>query len=307
MILCDSALRPPDTLGPTPLVRLAVEIGSAALALGEGISLANLGTVAAEALTGRVALGCVAIPRPAGALATNRRIPHLVATADRQERTAAQALARQTLEAAGDLGVQQAAVDFGGVPLTVPEAIVARFFARRELGPGEPGASALGAALTERRAKSPAVLDACRSALDGLLRVTERLGGRLAILVASSPWQAPSPREALTLLAEFQGGPLAVVASPARLARLLSLGGGVDQYRTALYEAASLIWATDICGLQGALLPGTAEVDYKEIGRCPASTPIVLSGPPDASVAEVQAASAFVEGLTTPRAPSGAG
>jgi hypothetical protein len=119
----------------------------------------------------------------------------------------------------------------------------------------------------------------------------------LAIRPAATPGQVPSPRETIELLAEFAGAPVRAVFSPARLHALTALGLGVSaERRKALREAAALVEAADVVGLDQPLPLGLGELDATELRGFPADVPLVLGGPPDASATEIRAAKKMVEG-----------
>src|SRR5206468_12152587 len=112
-----------------------------------------------------------------------------------------------------------AEVDFGGVVLAATRAEFARHFARRAFDSGEPGALVLQRALAERKAMGTAIVDACRWSVERLVRAAERGGARLAVRLAATPWQAPTPRE-LGELRDAFGDALAPGWAPGRLSVL---------------------------------------------------------------------------------------
>jgi hypothetical protein len=254
-----------------------------------------LPSLIADALRVGVPVSAVRTPLAEGPVIEGKRLPHLAALGDREERISARNLAGRTMETAHNLGIRLFPITFGRVSLTTKEPLIRAHFARRELDEDEPGHRALGEALAERRSQSPALLDACRSSLERLVKVAERLDVRLAILMAANPWQVPSPRETLDLLDEFRGAPIGVVWSPARLAVLTGLGLDIsDERRTSLRGRAFLIDASDRCGLEYPLLPKLGELPLDDLATT-SEVPTVLSGRPDSREDEVTAARAFVD------------
>src|SRR5262249_36060911 len=153
---------------------------------------------------------------PERPLGSGRRLPRLAAHA-RDEREAAIALARQGLEAAAPVGARFALLDFGEVTLAGRAADLARAFARAEMGDGGGGARLRAGARAGRGARGEERGDACRWALERLLRAAERVGVTLVLPVAATPWQVPSPREARGMVDAFAGAPLGLCWDPARL------------------------------------------------------------------------------------------
>jgi hypothetical protein len=205
----------------------------------------------------------------------------------------------RTLEAGSSLGIKTFALDLGPAPLEAPEADLRLAFARRQMDQGEPGARLLHAALEERRARAPRMLDACRSALEPLLGLAERGGVELALPVAATPWQLPSPREAQQLLADFAGAPLGVALHPARWAVLeaLQLPHAPERW-TELGRAARLLWASDRVGLETELTLGLGELDPLP-GAWPRAGCYVVTGGAESTIREVRRALRRVEALTT--------
>ena len=127
-----------------------------------------------------------------GRLGDGRRLPFLASLDDTDERRAAVALFSSTLDLAVPLGVRHFTVFLGAVPLGADRQAVAHRFARRELlDEDEPGARLWAAARGERRALSPAVMDACRYALDRIVPAAERRDATLALEVAGTPGRRP--------------------------------------------------------------------------------------------------------------------
>lgn len=294
MIACGTALRPPASNGETPIVRLASDAGYPAIALDGGCYQTHIAPTTVEALKAGLQVVAVFAPMGPKVLDPGRRLPYLGAPDDAEERLAAIRLVRTTLEGVRELGVTLAAVDVGELALHAKPADLRRAFARRELGEHEAGHRLLGAMLAERRAASEAVMDACRSSLERVARVAERLTMTLALQVGAFPWQIPSPREAAALIAEFRGAPLALTLSPGRLAVLdaLGVGGGVER-RALVATHARLIHLTDAVGLEHDLLPGLGEASMA--CEAPEETPIVVSGRADSSVRELVEARALAE------------
>jgi hypothetical protein len=295
-------LRPPRADGGERITRLAAETGAAGIHVGADCDLEILATapLVGAALRLGLAVPSLTLPLAERALPAGRRLPRLGAPA-RDERQAAVALAQQGLSAAGALGAGLAVVDFGGVALAADAARFARAFARRAAGTGDPGAELLAAAVAERRARSPEILDACHFALEGLLRAADRAGLRLAAQIGVTPWQAASPRELGSLWETF-GAALGIAWDPARLSILGTLGLPVaDDRLKALAAAATVVLENDAVGLAPGYLPGLGERDERLAAFSPAADlPRIILGPADATDVEVAAVSA------EPAAPGGA-
>jgi hypothetical protein len=286
--LCSSALRPPISLGADRIVRLASEAAFSGIAIDASTPLPLLRKVALEALRAGVPVGLCAAPLPVEELPKGRRLPHLGAYEDPEERLAAVKLGRQTLAAAGELSIPVVTVDLGPVPLRIPEAPVRLYFARRELDEGEPGYRHLRRALDERKARAIAIFDACRAALEPLLESAGQRGTVLALAIATSPWQVPSPREAQLLLQEFAGAPLALQLSPARRAVLarLRLGGPAERW-DELARSARVLEATDQVGLADDLLLGLGELELRIPAGAPLTLPGMITGPSESPFKEI--------------------
>jgi hypothetical protein len=282
------------TLGPLPLVQLAGDTGSAGVCVDGGCLLGQIPQLALQTGWAKMSLQAIYAPVPEERLTLGRRLPSLAAIDDPEERLAAVKLLRKVVESTRDLGVGLFGLDFGRVLLDADETEIRRHFARRELDEGEIGHGKLRRAVAERRARSPALLDACRSSLDAAIQLAERHALRLALRFGGTLWEVPSPRETGELLAEYAGAPLAVLHSPARLALLAALGLPVSaERREQLRKAAVLIEAADAVGLDYPLRPGLAEVDLADARG--ATLPVVLTGPPDTAPEELQAAMKALE------------
>jgi hypothetical protein len=288
VILCASRLRPPRQLGPDRIVRLASEAGFEGLAVDASCPLSLLRAVASEGLRSGLPVAVAGCPLATGELGKGKRLPHLAAFDDPEERAAAVKLATSVLEAGGDLQIGVFLLDFGAVALRTSEAELRLRFARREMEEGDPGHRVLRRALEERKAKGGRLYDACRGSLEPLLAAAERRGLKLCLPVAHSPWQLPSPREAQLLLREFAGAPLAVALSPARRAILEALGlAGPPERWQELHRVAGALEVTDQVGLEGDLLPGLGELELSWPAGAPAALPAAIGGQPDATFKEV--------------------
>jgi hypothetical protein len=290
MLALACRLRPPEELGPDRIVRLASEAGFEGLALDTSATLSGAALVARDALRCGLQIAAMVCPLAESALARGKRLPHLHAI-DPEERLSALKLAVQGLEAGGSLGVAAFVLETGPVALEAKESDLRAAFARREMGKGERGWEILRAALDERRARGPALLDAFRSALEPLLAQTERSGAQLTLPVAATPWQLPSPREAQQLLQEFSGAPLGICLSPARWAVLeaLNLPRAAERW-AELAPSARLLWASDCVGLEADLVWGVGEMDPEHVRQWPRSVTTVVTGNPDSTFKEVQRA-----------------
>jgi hypothetical protein len=298
-------LRPPRADGGERITRLAAETGAAGIHLGGGCDLEILSTspLVGSALRLGLEIPSVALPLGERALPAGRRLPRLAAPAA-DEREAAIALAARGLAAAGSFGAQLAVVDFGRVALAADVAAFARAFARRAIGPDEPGGQLLANALGERRARAPEILDACQWALESLLRAAEGAGVRLAVQVGVTPWQSVSPREA-GALREIFGGSFGVAWDPGRLSLLgtLELPVGDDRLKS-LADAAVVVIENDAVGVEAGYLPGLGERTPRLAAFAPAaSAPRVVTGQRGATDAEVAAAVAALS--IEPAAPGG--
>jgi hypothetical protein len=301
VIVCSTRLRPPLSLGPDRIVRLASEAGFAGIAVDHACSLPLLRTVASEALRSGMPALLAGCPLPEGELGKGKRLPRLAALDDPEERQAAVALAKKTLELATDLDIRLLALDLGPAGLKTSEAQLRLRFARREMDADEPGGRLLKRALEERRARAGRIFDACRLALEPLLEAAGRRGATLALPLAPTPWQLPSPREAQLLLREFTGAPLRLVACPAHRAvlRLLELGGPPERW-PELEAQGQVVLATDQVGLDSDLLLGEGELDDEDLrlAKLAEGTPtIVVSGPMDAAFRDVRRARLRLESL----------
>ena len=176
--------------------------------------------------------------------------------------------------------------------LSVRPGELARAFARREMDDGEPGERALAAAVAERRARADELADACRWALERLVRAAERAGMTLALPVAVTPWQLPSPREAGLLVGAFAGAPVGLVWDPGRLSVLAALGLAIsDERLRALASGAVLAIENDAVGVETGYLPGLGERDARVAALAAGPTvPHIITGRPDTTDAEILAA-----------------
>ncbi|HET6279494.1 MAG TPA: hypothetical protein VFH73_00950 [Polyangia bacterium] len=308
MILCGSELRPTTQQGVEPLVRLASESGFAGVAIGRGCLLGDVPLLIAETLRGGFVPGVVRTPMPEKVLGPSKRLPRLGAEAA-DERGAAIAIARQSLEMAGAAGIGLLWVDFGGVVLGSPAAEFVRLFARRQTGKNQPGTQALPDALAERRARSSQLIDACQWSLEALVAESQRYGVTLAMDLAASPWAVPSPREALELISRFGGARIGTVFDTGKLAVMRRLGLGMAPARVAAVRAAAvLVVENEAVGIEPGYLPGLGEPDTGDDGAgagedevggavfgpkervASAGVPVVIIGASDSSDSEVAAA-----------------
>jgi hypothetical protein len=291
MILLASDLRSPRGVGEDPLLRLAADNGVDGLHLAGGCDLELFGRLAGSALRVGVGVASLALPMPERPLPGGRRLPRLAAHA-RDEREAAIALAVRGLEAAAPVGARYALLDFGEVSLAVRPGELARAFARAEMDEDEPGDRLRAAAVAERRARADEMGDACRWALERLVRAAERANVMLALPVGATPWHLPTPREARLLADAFAGAPVGLIWDPGRLSVLAALGLAVSDDRLrALAEAAVLVMENDAVGIEAGFLPGLGERDVRVAAQAaPVSVPRIVTGRPDSSDGEVAAA-----------------
>jgi hypothetical protein len=295
MILLACRLRPPEELGPDRIIRLASEAGFAGLALDASVTLSLLPRLAADSLRAGLPPGASLCPLADRPLARGKRLPYLSAQPS-DERLSAVKQAVRTLEAGMALGVKTFALELGPVPLQAQEADLRLAFARRQMDRGDVGAEVLRLALEERRARAPQLLDACRATLEPLLALAERGAVELALPVAATPWQLPSPREAQQLLDEFSGAPLGIALHPARWAVLesLQLPHSAERW-SQLSRAARLLWVSDRVGLETELTLGLGELE-PAVGT-PQPAACIVTGGADSTIREVRRALRRVEGL----------
>jgi hypothetical protein len=305
MVLCASDLRPVHGGGIDPLVRAAGDAGAAGIHLGGGVFLGDLGEVVPAIVRAGLLVPSMTLPLAPRALSPRKRLPALAA-ADAEERAAAIALATEGLEAGVSAGVRSALLDFGPVALPVSRRDLAGSFARRELEAGEAGAPELAIALAARKAAARALIDACQWSLERLCRLAEARAVTLMVPVGASPWEVPSAREALALVDGFRGAPVGLAWDPGRLTAARALGLRLPTERVAaVAAAATAALETDAVGLGAGYLPGLGERDEELPGRAelPRDAPIIVSGLPDSTDAEIARAVAAVTALYESPAP----
>jgi hypothetical protein len=274
------------------LVRAAADAGAEGVHVGAGVLLPDLAALAAVVLRAGLEVSAVALPLADRAPGPGKRLPHLGA-ADVDERASALDQAGKSMAAGAAMGVARAVLDLGPVALPVSRAEVARFFARRELDEDDPGAARLETALAARKASAPRLLDACHWSLERLCRAAEARGMTLLLPAGGSPWELPSPREALSLLEAFRGAPLALLWDPGRLSVVRALGLSLsDQGRQALSDAAGAALENDAVGLDAGYLPGLGDrgPGLTDAPQLPAGAPVIITGGRDATDAEVATA-----------------
>lgn len=296
MILLGTELRPGGDPSAAAIIRAAGDAGYEGLGIGPWCTRAQM----IDLVTGGAAAGLTvpmaasplleAFPLPPG-----KRLPFLAATEDPEERLAAVDLFKATLDAAVPLGVRLFTVQLGDVALAIRPEELARRYRRRELGEDEPGEKALESAFAERRARSPRILDACRSSLDRLTTLAERANVTVALEVSGGPWGSLTPREAATLLDEYRQAPLGVVWDDARMQVLWTLGvGPLPERAAALKAAARLRRANEAVGIDVGFLPGQGDPNPSVVETLPPPTdpdvPIVVSGRGDSTVDELRRA-----------------
>ncbi|HVZ70784.1 MAG TPA: hypothetical protein VHJ20_00280 [Polyangia bacterium] len=306
MVLCASDLRPLPAVGTGPLVRAVSEAGAEGVALGSRFLLGDLTAAAGEILRSGLEIPVMALPLAPRALGKGKRLPALGARAA-DEREAALALAIEGLDAGAGVGVRWALLDFGRVELPIARREIAAAFARRQTGPGEDGAADLAIALGARRAWAEAWLDGCRWSVERLARVAEARAVTLVLPTGGSPWEVPSPREALALVEAFAGAPVTLAWDPGRLSTLRSFGMRLPEARVAAVARASgFALETDAVGVDAGFLPGLGERDEALPARpepWPTRAPVVVGGFPDATDAEIARAVASVAKLYEPTPP----
>ena len=296
MILCGSEIRFWGGRGRDELVRLAGDAGFDGLALGPWCSRGDALGLVAEAAKSGLAVPVAAAPWLDRPLAPGKRLPYLGSVEDPEERRAAALLFAESVEAAVPLGVRTFTVAFGDVVLSTTPAQMGWWFRRRELDEGEARDEALAAVLAERRARSEAILDACRASLDLIVAAAERFGAVIAVELPAGPWGAPSPREASQLLEEYRQAPLGIVWDAARMQVLRRLGAAPSAERAKSLAAAARVWrANEAVGIDVGFLPGQGDVVEDSLARltCPDSAALVVSGRADSTLEEVRRARAL--------------
>ncbi len=268
--------------------------------------LGELAAVIPAVMRAGLLVPSITLPLAPRALQPHKRLPALAA-ADPEERGAALALATDGLDAGVTAGVRWALLDFGPVKLPVARRDLAAFFARRELASGEAGGPDLAVALAARKAFAERLLDACHWSLERLARLAEARAVTLVVPVGGSPWEVPSAREALALVEAFRGAPLGLAWDPGRLTAARALGLTLPADRVAAVAAAAgAALETDAVGLEPGYLPGLGERDEALPTRpeLPRDAPIIVSGFPDSTDAEIaRAVAAVTSRYDTPTTP----
>lgn len=286
-------------MGIDPLIRAASDAGATGIHLSGEILLEELPALVPAVLKAGLLIPSMMLPLSPRALAPRKRLPSLTAS-DAEERGAAIALATEGLEEGVGASVRCAWLDFGRVSLPVPRRDVAAYFARRALDEGEVGAGELAFTLAVRKGETERLGDAARWSLERLCRLAEARSVTLIVAVGGSPWEFPSAREALALVEDFQGAPVAPLWDPGRLSAALALGLRLPEARgKALAEKAGAALETDAVGMVPGYLPGLGERDAALPARARLSkdAPIVVTGFPDSTDAEIAGAVARVTSL----------
>jgi hypothetical protein len=119
----------------------------------------------------------------------------------------------------------------------------------------------------------------------------------LALPVAATPWQLPSPREAGLLVGAFSGAPVGLLWDPGRLSVLAALGLAIsDERLRALASGAVLAIENDAVGIDAGYLPGLGERDARVAALAAGATvPHIVTGRADATDAEIAAAVGLVK------------
>lgn len=290
VIVGDGGLRPFSEAGPGAIVRLAIGSGCDGIAAGRGCLLSDVPLLAAEAASAGLAVAVLRGPLPEERLGSGRRLPRLTATSDRDEQAAAVALATRLVQAAASFGARVVALDLGAVQLQASWVDVARHFARGECEPGEGGANIVQAAIGERKALSPALVDAGRWALDRLAVLAQRHGVNLALEMGATPWDAGSPRELLAWVDDFRGAPVGPVQDDAKVAVLGVLGLPISRERQAALAAAALaVDVNDAVGIEAGFVLGIGE-RVASGAAADHAAPRIIVGRSDSTDAEVAGA-----------------
>jgi hypothetical protein len=293
MIVCGTELWPPSGQGRDQAIGLCVDLGFEGLAIGGWCTRADAIELVAAAAASGLAVPVAAAPLLERPLAPGKRLPYLASFDDPEERRAAAALIATTLSAAAPLGVRTFTLSLGDIQLGVAPDSLARSFRRGEMEEDEPGGEALVAAMAERRARSPAVLDACRAALDLVIPIAERTGTTLALELPAGPWGLPSPREVSALLDEYRQAPIGIVWDQARMSVLARLGAAPSSERAGQLAPRTGIWrANEAVGIEVGYLPGQGEPPSEAAAIRPQddSTPVVVTGRRDSTTDEIRRA-----------------
>jgi sugar phosphate isomerase/epimerase len=294
VILLGSEIRFWGGRGRDELIRLAGDAGFEGVALGPWCTRGDALALVAEAAKSGMTVPVAAAPLLERPLAPDKRLPYLGSVDDPEERRAAARLFADTVEAAVPLGVRTFTVAFGDVVLATSPAHMGWWFRRRELDEGEPREEALGRLLAERRARSEAIVDACRSSLDLIVAAAEQFGAVIALELPAGPWGAPSPREASQLLDEYRQAPLGIVWDAARMQVLRRLGAAPSEDRAKTLAAAARVWrANEAVGIEVGFLPGQGDVAPDDpLARltCPEAAALVITGRADSTLGEVRRA-----------------
>lgn len=291
-LLVDTRLRPPPALGPDRIIRLGSEAGFAGISVSADVSEDLLKLLATEGMRANLPVQAVACPLSAAPLPKGKRLPHLLALDDPEERRAAMKRARETMAFAHPLGVGLYLLDLGPVPLKTPAAPLRLGYARREMDVGEPGARALRRALDERKARGGAILDAIRAGLESILGEADRRGTTVLLGMAASPWQAPTPKETEQVLGEFRGAPLRLVDAGARRAILGDLGllGPPEvaaARRLAFAGRTGFVEIADRVGLDDGYCATTGDFEPAAPDGIPRNAAWMVTGPLDTVFADV--------------------
>jgi hypothetical protein len=295
VLLCASGLRFGWGQGAEPLVRLAADCGFRGIAVGAHCAQRDLAQLISQIADAGLAVPIVASPLGETSLPAGRRLPYLGAVEDVDERLTAVKLVGATWSAASALGVTSFTLDMGTIRLHGAPPAVAFRFARRELDEDEPGERLWADVLSERRARSPDIVDACRDSLDRLLPQAEKAGLQVAMEV-TGPWGTPTPREAAMLLDEYRGAPISIVWDEARTQAFAGVGIGLGSERRArLAESVRVLRCQEAVGIETGFAPGLGDPDGT--GDWSATLPplVIVGGRPDTTVAEMTRARATVE------------
>lgn len=313
MILGGTELWPPAGEGRDRAIGLCADLGFQGLAIGGWCTRADAIELVTAAAASGLAVPVAAAPLLERPLPPDKRLPYLASLDDPEERRAAAALIATTLSAAGPLGVRTFTLSLGDVRLGIAPERLARWFRRGEMDEDEPGGEALVAALAERRARSPGLLDACRAALDLVIPAAERTGTILAIELPAGPWGLPSPREVSALLDEYRQAPIGIVWDQARMSVLARLGAAPSSERAGQLGSCTRLWrANEAVGIEVGYLPGQGEPASEAAAIRPVddTTPIVVSGRRDSTTDEIRRAldetRGRVRALATARATAAA-
>lgn len=213
-----------------------------------------------------------------------RRAPRL-ASDDKEERRAAQALIEDALTLADDRRARVVIVRLGAFePGNAFRAHVERTL-RREQRPR------LGDLERERVKMTAHALDLARWGLEPVLERADARGVTIAVANVARWFELPTVAELGVLIAELAGAPLRPWLDPAAAHARAALGFDTEGWLDALAPTAVGCFLADACVLTGTLPWGTGEVDHAAIeAAIPKDALIAVHASPGATNEELERA-----------------